>query len=100
MRLRLWSRWGSLPVVIAGPVQLTRVFQKLLVNSIRYRREAPPHVHSAAELKEREWLFSVTDNGIGIEPQYAERCSGSSSACSRATNIPEAARAWPSAAKS
>ena len=67
---------GSLPVVLADPVQLTRLFQNLLVNSIRYRREEPPHIHIAAEPRPEEWLFSVKDNGIGIEPQYAEKVFG------------------------
>jgi PAS domain S-box-containing protein len=68
--------FGSLPVVLADPVQIARLFQNLLVNSIRYRSEEAPHIHIAAEEKEREWLFSVQDNGIGIEPQYAEKVFG------------------------
>jgi PAS domain S-box-containing protein len=67
---------GSLPVVIADPVQLTRLFQNLLVNSIRYRSEESPHIEIAAEPRQGEWLFSVMDNGIGIEPQYAEKVFG------------------------
>jgi PAS domain S-box-containing protein len=66
----------SLPVVMADPVQLTRLFQNLLVNSIRYRSEAPPEIHVAAEARDNEWWFSVRDNGIGIEPQYAEKVFG------------------------
>jgi light-regulated signal transduction histidine kinase (bacteriophytochrome) len=67
---------GDLPVVIADPVQITRLFQNLLVNSIRYRSEEPPRIHVDARQRDREWLFSVKDNGIGIEPQYAEKVFG------------------------
>jgi len=67
---------GDLPEVLADPVQLTRMFQNLLVNSIRYRGEGPPHVDIAAEPREGEWLFSVKDDGIGIEQQYAEKVFG------------------------
>jgi light-regulated signal transduction histidine kinase (bacteriophytochrome) len=67
---------GRLPVVLADPVQLTRLFQNLLVNSIRYRSDDPPRIHVAAEPRDGQWLFSVKDNGIGIEPQYAEKVFG------------------------
>jgi PAS domain S-box-containing protein len=67
---------GTLPVVLADPVQLTRLFQNLLVNSIRYRSDDPPRIHVAAEPRDGQWLFSVKDNGIGIEPQYAEKVFG------------------------
>ena len=67
----------SADVVLADPGQMTRrLFQNLLVNSIRYRSEEPPHVHIGAEPREGEWLFSVKDNGIGIEPEYAEKVFG------------------------
>src|SRR5579871_3396557 len=65
-----------LPTVIGDPVQLTRLFQNLLVNSIRYRTEEAPCIEISAEEKEQGWLFSVRDNGIGIEPQYAEKVFG------------------------
>jgi PAS domain S-box-containing protein len=66
----------SLPTLIADPVQLTRLFQNLLVNSMKYRSEEPPHIHVAVDGGSSEWLFSVKDNGIGIEPQYAEKVFG------------------------
>jgi PAS domain S-box-containing protein len=65
-----------LPVVIGDAVQLTRLFQNLLVNSIRYRGEDAPRVHVSAQSRHGEWLISVKDNGIGIEPQYAEKIFG------------------------
>lgn len=69
-------RLTPLPVVIGDPVQLTRLFQNLLVNSIRYRGDEPPRIDIGAEDRGNEWLFSVRDNGIGIEPQYAEKVFG------------------------
>jgi len=65
-----------LPVVIGDVVQLTRLFQNLLVNSIRYRSDDAPRIHVSALARHGEWLVSVKDNGIGIEPQYAEKIFG------------------------
>ncbi|SPF45638.1 PAS/PAC sensor hybrid histidine kinase [Candidatus Sulfopaludibacter sp. SbA4] len=65
-----------LPAVLGDPVQLTRLFQNLLVNSIKYRSEQAPRIHVAAVRSGAEWLISVKDNGIGIEPQYAEKVFG------------------------
>jgi len=65
-----------LPTVVGDPVQLTRLFQNLVVNSIKYRREEPPRIHVGAVANGSDWLFSVKDNGIGIEPQYWEKVFG------------------------
>jgi two-component system, chemotaxis family, sensor kinase Cph1 len=46
------------------------------VNSIRYRKDEAPRIHIAAKSRNGEYLFSVSDNGIGIEPQYAEKVFG------------------------
>jgi light-regulated signal transduction histidine kinase (bacteriophytochrome) len=59
--------------VRADATQLVLVFQNLLANAIKFRREAPPAVHVSAQEHGREWVFAVKDNGIGIEPQHAER---------------------------
>lgn len=65
-----------LPSLIGDPVQLTRLFQNLLVNSMKYRSEEPPRIHVSIDGSGGEWLFTVRDNGIGIEPQYAEKVFG------------------------
>jgi two-component system, chemotaxis family, sensor kinase Cph1 len=57
-------------------VQLSQLFQNLLANSIRYRRDEAPRIHVSASERESDWLFSVEDNGIGIEPQYTEKVFG------------------------
>jgi signal transduction histidine kinase len=62
-----------LPTVVADGTQLTQLFQNLLSNAIKFHGAAPPRVHVSAERHETAWLFSVRDNGIGLEPQYAER---------------------------
>lgn len=62
-----------LPAVMADPSQLTQLFQNLIGNALKFRGEAPPRVHVSAEKKESEWIFSVSDNGIGIDPQYYDR---------------------------
>jgi PAS domain S-box-containing protein len=62
-----------LPTVLCDDVQLGQVFQNLLVNAIKFRRETPPRIHLSAERHGNVWTFSVRDNGIGIAPEYAER---------------------------
>ena len=64
---------AGLPTLHADPVQLGQLFQNLVGNAVKFRGSVAPHVHVSAERHEGEWLFSVRDNGIGIEPQYAER---------------------------
>jgi PAS domain S-box-containing protein len=60
-----------LPTVWADEVQLLLVFQNLIENGIKFRSEQRrPEIHIAAERKEDHWLFSVRDNGIGIEKDY------------------------------
>ena len=62
-----------LPEVIADTTQLAQVFQNLIANGIKFHSEEAPKIHISAEKKANEWLFSVQDNGIGIDPQYSEK---------------------------
>ena len=62
-----------LPTVIADQVQLIQVFQAIIGNAIKFRGEEPPKVHVSARLEGKECELSITDNGIGIEPEYLER---------------------------
>jgi PAS domain S-box-containing protein len=67
---------GPLPWVRMHAFQLEQLFQNFIGNAIRYRSENPPRIHVSAEHSGHEWKFSVTDNGIGIEPQYQEQIFG------------------------
>jgi PAS domain S-box-containing protein len=64
----------ALPVIMTDNTQLVQVFQNLVGNAIKYRSAEVPHVKvSAKKNGNSEWIFSVSDNGLGIEPQYFER---------------------------
>jgi light-regulated signal transduction histidine kinase (bacteriophytochrome) len=52
---------------------MAQVFQNLIANGIKFHSEEAPKIHISAEKKESEWVFSVQDNGIGIDPQYSEK---------------------------
>ena len=60
-----------LPIVQGDAWQLSQLFQNLLDNALKFRRDAPPVIHVSAEARDGECLFSVRDNGIGIDPRYA-----------------------------
>ena len=63
---------GTLPTVLADAGQLAQVFQNLITNAIKFCGAEAPVIEIAAEQQADAWLFSVRDNGIGIEPQYFE----------------------------
>jgi light-regulated signal transduction histidine kinase (bacteriophytochrome) len=65
---------GLLPTVCVDESQFVQVFKHLIENAIKFRREdAIPEIHIEAQKKDLEWLFSIKDNGIGIEKQYYDQ---------------------------
>ncbi len=62
-----------LPVIKADGVQLTQLFQNLISNAIKFRGDSRPKIHISCRQEEKCHLFSVKDNGIGIDPQFKER---------------------------
>jgi signal transduction histidine kinase/DNA-binding response OmpR family regulator len=62
-----------LPRVTADAGQFVQLFQNLIGNAIKFHGDQPPHVHVGVARQDHDWVFSVRDNGIGIDPQYAER---------------------------
>jgi PAS domain S-box-containing protein len=65
-------RAGSLPSVTANRSQLQQVFGHLFSNALKFRGPEPPLIELAVEQHDGMWWFSVTDNGIGIEPEYMD----------------------------
>lgn len=65
--------YSELPVVTGDISQLMQLFQNLVSNAIKYRHDAPPVVSISACKQQDSWLFSVSDNGIGIAAQHQER---------------------------
>ena len=66
-------RHGALPTVLADESQVDQLLMNLLNNAIKYRGKATPLVTVNASKEDGEWLFSVSDNGIGIDPKYSEK---------------------------
>lgn len=64
---------SALPTIGANRRLLGLLFQNLVSNALKYRGDAQPRVHVAAERAPDAWLFSVRDNGVGIEPDYQQR---------------------------
>ncbi|CAA6606213.1 Sensor protein fixL (fragment) [Rhodospirillaceae bacterium LM-1] len=65
---------GDMPVVLANPHELIRLFQNLIGNAIKYRHaDRPPHIRVECKMVKSEWVFSVADNGIGIDSHYFDR---------------------------
>ena len=64
---------GPMPEVMSDESRLVQVFQNLVSNAIKFRSDKPPRIHIAAQRLEQAWKFSVKDNGLGINPAYAER---------------------------
>lgn len=64
---------GELPKVVANKSEMLQLFQNLIGNALKYRGERAPVIKISAEENVHEWVFSVEDNGIGIDPTYAEK---------------------------
>ena len=66
-----------LPSLRVNATQLQQLFQNLVGNAIKYRRPGtPPVIRETARRDGESWLFSVSDNGLGIEAEYRERIFG------------------------
>ena len=65
--------WDELPVVAGAEISFMQLFQNLIGNALKFRSSEPPEINVSVINKNNEWVFSVSDNGIGIEPQYKER---------------------------
>ena len=65
-----------LPTVIADESQLVQLFQNLVGNAIKYQRPGIPRVHISAVMAEKKWMFSVNDNGLGIDSKYTDKIFG------------------------
>ena len=63
----------SLPTVYADEVQMVQLFQNLIGNAIKFQCDKPPCIQVSADLVNNEWVFRVSDNGIGIDPRYFGR---------------------------
>ncbi len=66
----------ELPMVQADRIQMIRLFTNLIGNAIRYRSEAPPVIMIDYQKQNDEYLFSIKDNGIGIDPEYSDKIFG------------------------
>lgn len=63
-----------MPTIVADSTQLMQLFQNLIGNAIKFRKpDETPQIHLAVERQEDDWLFTVRDNGIGIDPQFFDR---------------------------
>lgn len=65
--------FDALPTIMGDEIQLTQLFQNLIANAMKFRGDEPPAVSIIAEDWGDSWQFKVSDNGIGIDPQFTER---------------------------
>jgi signal transduction histidine kinase len=64
----------TLPVVSGDQTQFGMLMQNLISNALKFRSpDRPPRIHLSAERDDGQWRFAITDNGIGIDPAYADR---------------------------
>jgi len=68
--------YNHLPEIYADSRQIARLFQNIITNSIKFKKpDEPPKIHISVEKNEKtkEYVFSISDNGIGIDPKYQDR---------------------------
>lgn len=65
--------YDSLPSIIIDKQLMTQPFQNLISNAIKYRSEETPKIHISVKKEDKQYLFSIKDNGIGIDPKHLER---------------------------
>ena len=68
--------YDGLPTVMVDTPQMISLFQNLIYNAIKFRGEEAPRIHISAQRKGDEWVFSIQDNGIGIDPKDSEQIFG------------------------
>jgi light-regulated signal transduction histidine kinase (bacteriophytochrome) len=66
----------ALPTIMADRSQMVLLLENLIANAIKYRSVAAPQIHLSARGDGRNWVFSVSDNGIGIDPRYKGKLFG------------------------
>ena len=64
---------NSFPTINGDYSQMTQLFQNLIGNAIKYRSSEPPKIHISATNEDDNWLFSIKDNGLGIDPKYSDK---------------------------
>jgi light-regulated signal transduction histidine kinase (bacteriophytochrome) len=65
--------YDKLPTLKVDKTQFLQLFQNYISNAIKFRRDIPPKIHIGVKLVNNEWIFSIEDNGIGIESKYFDR---------------------------
>lgn len=69
-------KYDDLPEVIADESQMAQLFQNLISNALKYKGDLPPLIDISAQEQDDDWLISVRDNGIGIDPKYSQTIFG------------------------
>ncbi len=68
--------YDELPTITVNPVQFEQLIRNLIQNAVKFRREEKPRIHISAVRRCDCWEFSVSDNGIGIDPEQHDRIFG------------------------
>lgn len=66
--------WPEMPVVFADPIRVGSIFQNIIGNAIKYRnKDLEPKIQIQVEQSSGFWVFSISDNGIGMKQEYCEK---------------------------